>query len=532
MNQKNKLSRKLLRWLLAMGVALVVITSVAAGFQYFFDYIDQVKDLAFGYARTLAGFVDGDSIARYEQTLEKDAYYQNIQTYINAAQRQTDMVRYYICIPYEEGLFYIWNTGEKENAGSPGEVSPYPNDRIKETAFRMLRNNPKREFAYGKYGDLGRLISAYYPIFNSKGEAVALAGVDFSTDKQVFLPLIRFLLGINIGIALVIGLFLIQIYQGFRREAVRPIIKLQQGMRLYRQTMDSSAAAAALEDIRLKNEIGALTGDFITLMVEVDENTAEVARLTAERERIEAELNVATQIQTSILPRTFPPFPERREFDLYASMHPAKEVGGDFYDFFLIDDDHLGLVIADVSGKGVPAALFMVKAKTLIKYRARMGGTPGEIFSAVNDRLCEGNDNGMFVTAWMAILEISTGRGLAVNAGHENPVLRRSGGSYELLEYKHSPVLAFMKGIRYWEHAFQLDPGDRVFVYTDGVPEATNAAPELYGCQRMTDALNAVGSASCEETLRTLKRVVDDFVGDAPQFDDMTMLCLDYYGPD
>ena len=257
---------------------------------------------------------------------------------------------------------------------------------------------------------------------------------------------------------------------------------------------------------------------------------AEKMQSEKEKERIGAELNIATQIQADMLPRIFPAFPDREEFDIYATMTPAKEVGGDFYDFFLIDEDHLGLVMADVSGKGVPAALFMVIAKTLIKNRAQMGGGPAEVLQYVNEQLCEGNDAELFVTVWFAILDVKTGKGLAANAGHEHPVIRRAGGKYELSVYHHSPAVATMEGIRFREHEFELHPGDSLFVYTDGVPEATNAGNELFGTDRMLNALNSEPNVSPEKFLRNVREEIDVFVGGAPQFDDITMLGLHYMG--
>ncbi|MBQ9545359.1 MAG: SpoIIE family protein phosphatase, partial [Clostridia bacterium] len=266
--------------------------------------------------------------------------------------------------------------------------------------------------------------------------------------------------------------------------------------------------------------------------MERDINTyiTDLTAVTAEKERIGAELNVATQIQADMLPRIFPPFPDRKEFDLFASMHPAKEVGGDFYDFFLVDDDHIALVMADVSGKGVPAALFMVIAKTLIKNRAQLGESPAEVLNSVNEQLCEGNEAELFVTVWLAIIEISTGRGIAANAGHEHPVIRRADGKFELVVYRHSPAVATMEGMRFKEHPFELNPGDRLFVYTDGVPEATNSANELFGPERMLEALNKDPNASSKQLVKNVQAGIDGFVKDAPQFDDITMLSFDYFG--
>ena len=286
-----------------------------------------------------------------------------------------------------------------------------------------------------------------------------------------------------------------------------------------------------LKEYKTGDEIEVLADSFSNLSARTKAYIAENMRINKEKERISAELNVATQIQADMLPRIFPAFPERKEFDLYASMDPAKEVGGDFYDFFLIDDDHLCMVMADVSGKGVPAALFMVIAKTLIKNRAQMGGSPAEILHDVNNQLCEGNEAELFVTVWMAILTISTGKGIAANAGHEHPALKRKDGKYELVVYRHSPALAVMPNVNFKEHEFALEPGDALFVYTDGVAEATDAKEELFGSERLVNALNQNPEAGPEEVLSTMQKSISDFVGTAPQFDDITMLSLTYIGP-
>ena len=254
-------------------------------------------------------------------------------------------------------------------------------------------------------------------------------------------------------------------------------------------------------------------------------------REEVEKERIGNELRMATQIQSGMLPSEFPPFPNRREFDVYASMDPAREVGGDFYDFFLIDDDHLCLVMADVSGKGIPAALFMMISKVILQSYAAMGQSAGAILSKANEALCANNQMDMFVTVWLGILEISTGRVTAANAGHEYPVLKRAGGAYELYKDKHGFVLGGMEDMIYREYELRLGPGDSLFLYTDGVPEATNAQEELFGAERMVEALNRLPDAPPKQVLENVRRAVDEFVRDAEQFDDLTMLCLEYRGP-
>lgn len=249
-----------------------------------------------------------------------------------------------------------------------------------------------------------------------------------------------------------------------------------------------------------------------------------------ERERISAELNVATQIQASMLPCVFPAFPEYEEFDIYASMDPAKEVGGDFYDFFLVDADHLALVMADVSGKGVPAALFMMITKTLIKNEAQLGLSAGATLETVNNQLLENNEAGMFVTVWLGLYEISTGRLTAANAGHEYPAIKRAGGSFTLLKDKHGFVMAGIEDVKYREYELELQAGDTLFLYTDGVTEATNGEKQLYGTDRMLNALNRKGNAGSKELLLEVRADIDRFVGEAEQFDDITMLALQVRG--
>ena len=286
-----------------------------------------------------------------------------------------------------------------------------------------------------------------------------------------------------------------------------------------------------MEDVyRTGDEIEVLAESFAKQSARMTLYIDQIKRVTAEKERIGAELDMASQIQSSQLPRLFPPFPDRKEFTLYASMTPAKEVGGDFYDFFMIDHDHMAFVMADVSGKGVPAALLMMVSRVLIKSTLQNGQGPAETLYTVNNQLCEGNDADFFVTVWLAVLEISTGKGVAANAGHEHPVLRRAGGDYELQVYRHSMPIATMKGLKFREHEFQMNPGDSFFVYTDGVPEATNASKELFGTERMLEALNTDPDAQPEQVMANVSHAIHSFVEDAEQFDDITMMCFRYVG--
>ena len=221
-------------------------------------------------------------------------------------------------------------------------------------------------------------------------------------------------------------------------------------------------------------------------------------------------------------------FPENEEYSIYAQMIAAKEVGGDFYDFYKLNDTTVAFLAADVSGKGIPAAMFMMTAKTIIKDLAESGMTAGDIFTKANEKLCENNESGMFVTAWMGILDLTTGNIQFANAGHNPPILKRADGSFEYLKTRAGFVLAGMEGVRYRVGEITLSPGDRLFLYTDGVPEATNADNKLYGEDRLLSFMNQNASMDATELLPALKAHIDEFVGEAPQFDDITMLMFDY----
>ncbi len=252
--------------------------------------------------------------------------------------------------------------------------------------------------------------------------------------------------------------------------------------------------------------------------------------VTAERERLSAELSVAATIQENSIPHDFPAFPDRTDFDVYASMTPAKMVGGDFYNFFMVDDDRLAVVIGDVSDKGIPASLFMMVTNILMRDRTAMGGTPAEILGYVNENLCEHNKAEMFVTIWLGIVELSTGKVIAANAGHEDAAVYRKNGEFELLKTSHDFVVGGMSGFKFRNFEFELKEGDKIFIYTDGVPEANDKDNKLYGMERMLSALNDNKEGSPEEILAGVRESINDFVGNAPQFDDLTMLCLEYKG--
>ena len=376
--------------------------------------------------------------------------------------------------------------------------------------------------------EYGYTYAYYSPVWINNNE-VGLVCADISV-KKVNNTIIKNVLYQSAGLAAVLLVSILIMVSLLRKIFLYRIVNLEKNIVRYAESKDESLAGVIRDSEQGNDEIKSLSDQFANMITELKEYMENLRHVTMEKERISTELSVATQIQADMLPRIFPPFPERKEFDLYATMDPAKEVGGDFYDFFMVDDDHIALVVADVSGKGVPAALFMVIAKTLIKNRTLMGGSPAEILTDVNNQLCEGNETELFVTVWLAIVQLSTGKGMAANAGHEHPALRHKDGSFELITYRHSPAVATMEGIRFREHEFQLLPGDTVYEYTDGVSEATNANDELFGNDRLIAALNKESDAGVEALLKNVRMEIDRFVKDAPQFDDITMLGFQFYG--
>lgn len=306
------------------------------------------------------------------------------------------------------------------------------------------------------------------------------------------------------------------------RSVIKPVLTVAEEARRFAET---NTPSEELYVIKKKDELGILARAVKKMETDIAEYTCELTAVTAEKERVNTELSVASRIQASMLPAAFP---QRKEFDICASMTPAKEVGGDFYDFFMVDDRHLAVVIADVSGKGIPAALFMVIGKTLIKDHTQPDTDPGDVFTEVNRLLCGSNSEGLFITAFEGVLDLVSGSFRFVNAGHEMPFICKKGGRFEPHRVPSGFVLAGMENMRYNCGEIQLDEGDMIFQYIDGVTEATNSQNELYGTDRLAEALEKYSEFSPAELLPKIKSDIDSFVGEAPQFDDITMLCLEY----
>ncbi len=522
---KKSLGKKYLLSLVMSTVFLAVCISIVVSVLFQRRIMERYEYVGFSVSDYVASMMDGDEISMYLSSRQADDEYEAMREFLYNTREKFGLIYLYIAVPGEDHLTYLWEaTSGSEMLGFEDQYSPGG----EEWSLKMLANQGDRQLRTFIDPQYGILATAASPIYDSSGKAVALAYADFSI-MDMAKGIISMIIGTIVFIFGIMALFTAIFYMNAKKSIVDPIRNLTVAASDLTNRIDKGDDPY-VNIIHTGDEIEALSRAFESMDGQLRGYIAENSRIVAEKERIGAELSLATDIQADSLPSIFPPFPDRHEFDLYATMDPAKEVGGDFYDFFMIDEDHLGLVIADVSGKGVPAALFMMVSMVLVHSNAMSGDAPNNVVSRVNDHICENNANSMFVTIWFGVLEISTGRVHATNAGHEYPVIRHANGEFEYIRDTHGLVVGAMDGIPYEEYEFTMEPGSTLFVYTDGVPEATSEDQELFGEERLLAALNKEPDADMKELLSNVRESIDDFVKDAPQFDDITMLGLKYKG--
>ena len=530
MRKHHKLQNTVLLSFTILAVVLVLVISLVVGDRYIKGEMENCRTTAYAYTKSAAELIDGDKIAHYLETEEKDEYYYEILDFLNSFRLNTDIQYYYVFVPFENDLVYIWDA----NALKPDETEidscelGYREEYMeggKEATYSIYKQNPPEEIELVNDDKYGYIASAYSPVFNSDGEPVAVVGVDvYMPDLQKNMR--DFLVVVIAAICLVVLAAILMCFFFVKRKIVNPINKIRDASKRMVENLENEESIDV--SVKTGNEIEELFDSFKEMYGDVKDYITQLSSVTAEKERIGAELDVAKHIQASMLPCIFPAFPERKEIDIFATMEPAKEVGGDFYDFFMVDDRHLAIVMADVSGKGVPAALFMVIGKTLIKDHTTPGRDLGKVFTEVNQLLCESNSEELFITAFEGVLDLVTGEFVYVNAGHEMPFICKAGGNFEPYKIRAAFVLAGMEGMKYRAGSMILEPGDKIFQYTDGVTEATNINNELYGMERLGAILNKVKNVTPHEILPAVKKDIDEFVGEADQFDDITMLCLEY----
>ncbi len=525
------LTGKLTLGVVIFGILLGAIISMI-GYREFTSVLErQYNDSAYEIAETASQYLNPDKFEKYLATGEQDEEYRQIEKRLDDLVDATNTTLIYVAkvdTSDYRTLTYIYDA---VNSASGFERYPlgYTAIGVDEKYVNNVRNiitkgERATEYLYSYSEESGAHTTAGIAIYDSRGKIVAILGVE-KAMRRLENARNTYVKDVLLGVLVAVCLFLLVYSMFLYRGVLLPILAVTDEAKRF---ADSNTPSDKLSSMKNNDEIGVLAKAVNKMEADIMDYIENLTIITAEKERIGAELSIATQIQADMLPSIFPAFPERPEFDIYATMNPAKEVGGDFYDFFMVDERHLAIVMADVSGKGVPAALFMVIGKTLIKDHTQPGRDLGEVFTEVNDLLCESNSEGLFITAFEGVLDLVSGEFTFVNAGHEIPFICKKGGSYEPYKVRAGFVLAGMEGIRYQCGSMQLSPGDRLFQYTDGVTEATDKDGKLYGMCRLGEVLGQNASLPPTELLVKIKEDIDTFVGDAPQFDDITMLCLEY----
>lgn len=370
--------------------------------------------------------------------------------------------------------------------------------------------------------------TAIYPVYDSEGAPIAFAELDVSLSDIIH-TILQTMGFIGLVLAVIIVISLSLYYKSIRKRIIRPILMLDEAASGIVDKLKSGDSVQKL-DIHTGDELESLASSFEKMSGNLRGYIDENAAFVAEQEHIRFDLEMAASIQKDMLPKEFPAFPDRTEFDIYASMTPAKNVGGDFYNYFLINHSTLVLVIADVSGKGIPASLFMMRSMLMIESLASQTSSPSTILGSLNNLICDKNESDMFVTVWLGILNLETGLLKATNAGHEFPIIRKPGGPFKIYKDRHSFLVGAKKNVTYREYELTLTPGTTLFLYTDGLPEAKNSAGEMFRLPAVAEALNKAPNGSPSELLETVTADVNDFVKDAEQFDDLTMLAFQYNG--
>ena len=467
-----------------------------------------------------------------EADIHSDGNYDDLFRILNKIRQDNDVFDVYIAMYDTDNQRVIYVVDTDANAETilyPGEWETANKDGM----LKLLNYDHEESLYYIEYTKkYGVLCTVGVPILDDENMLCSFIQVDISIEN-VLHGMVEFFFGLTLANIIVTIVLAYLQTKNIKRALIMPINQIAQASQDYVKDRHNNVMHTehfSNLNIHTGDEIENLCLAMTDMEIELYEYEKNITRITAEKERIGTELTLAKAIQSSMLPHIFPPFPDRKEFDIYASMEPAREVGGDFYDFFLIDDDHLCTLIADVSGKGIPAALFMMISKTILQSCAMLGRSVADILNKTNEALCTNNTVEMFVTVWVGVLEISTGKMTAANAGHEYPIIKHADGDFEILKDKHGFVIGGMPETNYHEYTIDFKPGDKLFIYTDGITEATDNDMNMFGSERLLTALNQSDDTSVKGLLTHVRESIGDFVQDAVQFDDLTMLCLEYNG--
>ncbi len=526
------MKRSLTRTIVVGIIFLVAILEVGAasiGYIIFTDVgEEQYKDYANFTAQTAAKFIDVSTLETHLETQEKDDAYLQIESTLQTMADNDDCDIIYVAVvdTSTKTRTYIYDVVSEDSELYPYEIGY--TDTAEESFLEEYQSiasgqESVKNTVYGESEILGAYSTSIVPLKNENGDVIAICGVVRTMDSLVegrhsYLQQLMIWAVLIAIVSVAIGIYI------FRRTIVHPIQTVVDETKRFSNTRDVHGKTL-YEVIDAENEIGYLARSIDEMENSIVQSVDRLVEVTAKQNRVDAELEIAQKIQSNALPNVDMGI-ENVEID--AIMDPAKEIGGDFYDCFIVDENHLALVIADVSGKGIPAALLMMVAKMLIKTMMLEYKDPSKVFEVVNEKLCENNESSMFVTAWLGLLDIQTGELVACNAGHEYPILKKD--TFEVFKDKHSFVLGGMEGMVYPSYTLQLEKNDVLFLYTDGLPEAIDRKKEQFGLERVLHALNRGQDKSVKDIISNVILDVGNFVEDEEQFDDTTMLCIRFKG--
>ena len=541
---KKKLSRKMAFICSIFAVILSASLGAIGFYTYYYNIVTQYKEYISTIVNISSSYIDVEDMQACIESGEKSEQYQKTQMELDNIKSRSKVEFIYVIKPLNtekvDNCVYVWNAVTQEELemydtiDSLGDLSGegFPQEMAEQ--FTVVMEGEDEITFISNNSEFGYVLTGLYPLRLENGETAAIIGVDILMDK-IYSDLRQYLIYVVTGTVVLGIIFLCLFIYQLRRSVVLPLLRMSESTADFVRQSNSGLPPEQLKfrvpDVHTGDEIQLFSENLTHMASELVQYMGNLKLVTADRERISAELNVATSIQSSLLPRIFPAFPERTEFDIYADLKVAQEMGGSFYDLFLVDQNHLAVMIGEIAGHGIPAALLMVITKTLIKNYAQLGYSPDKVLSETNNQLSESNE-GMTMTAFLGIVDLNSGTLVYANAGHCVPLLKHAGSEFSGLPSKDCFVLGSMAGVPYWQQSIQLVQGDLLFLYTKGLVEAENSSHVQYSPEHMMMQLyNVIGKAyGLQEIVQCMEQDVKEFMGDAPQQQDIAVLMLRYFG--
>lgn len=546
MNDKKTGKKHLQTTMTIASIVFALCISLGTGSVGFMTYyrgvVGRYQDYIAGIIRITERQISADDLENCINSGEKSEKYEETQSFLNEIRDSYDIDYIYMLVPLRkdgaDNMQYVMCGVSKDEINDAdnktlGDLSGMEySAKVSEYYLNAMTGDSDEIVYYANRTEFGYMYTGLKVIRDSNQKAIAVLAADISMN-QIRTDYYHYLKIVTVNTLILTALFLLVLKMWMTHRIIRPIDRMKQASENFVENSRTEREPEKLKfcdpDVKTGDEMESLSRSLITMSEDLKKYMVDLMNESRQKERIESELNIATHIQASMLPCIFPPFPDCPEFDIYAEMTPAREVGGDFYDFFMTDENHIALVAADVSGKGVPAALFMVIGKTLLKDYSGFEETPADVFMRVNNILCESNTEELFITAFEGILDLRTGEMQFANAGHEKPIIyHKDENKWEVYQTRPGFVLAGMEGMKYRPDSLTLKEGDRIVLYTDGIPEAVNQNEEQYGMERFVESLYRHVDKSCDQMIKGVKADLEEYTEGTEQFDDITILCMEF----